>query len=62
MSGVLLDGSEVTISGEGLLAQALQHECDHLAGHLYIEGLEPEVKKQAMADIRAQEWFSAQPR
>lgn len=62
VSGVLLDGSEVTISGEGLLAQALQHECDHLAGHLYIEGLEPEVKKQAMADIRVQEWFSAQPR
>ena len=59
VSGVLLDGSPVTITGEGLLAQALQHECDHLDGHLYIEGLEPEVKKQAMADIRASDWFQA---
>lgn len=57
VSGELLDGSPVTVSGEGLLAQALQHECDHLAGHLYIEGLEPEVKKQAMAEIREQDWF-----
>ena len=57
VQGVLLDGSTVTISGEGLLAQALQHECDHLAGHLYIEGLDPEVKKVAMADIRQQDWF-----
>ena len=59
VSGVLLDGSPVTISGDGLLAQALQHECDHLDGHLYIEGLKPEVKKHAMAEIRASDWFQA---
>jgi len=58
VTGVLLDGSEVTISGEGLLAQALQHECDHLDGHLYIEGLEPEVKREAMRVIRGSDWFS----
>ncbi len=57
VTGQLLDGSEVTISGEGLLAQALQHECDHLDGRLYIEGLEPEVKREAMAAIRASDWF-----
>jgi len=55
--GVLLDGSEVTLSGEGLMAQALQHECDHLDGHLYIEGLEPDTKREAMAAIRESEWF-----
>ena len=55
--GVLLDGSEVTLSGEGLMAQALQHECDHLDGHLYIEGLEPDAKREAMAEIRESEWF-----
>lgn len=58
VTGVLLDGTEVTISGEGLLAQALQHECDHLDGHLYIEGLEPEVKREAMRVIRGSDWFS----
>ena len=39
-------------SGTGLMAQALQHEVDHLDGHLYIEGLEPEVKREAMQLIR----------
>lgn len=58
VSGVLLDGSAITLTGEGLMAQALQHECDHLDGHLYIEGLEPEVKREAMAAIRESEWFA----
>ncbi|MDR9396340.1 peptide deformylase [Pontimonas sp.] len=56
--GVDLDGKEVVLIGEGLLAQALQHECDHLDGHLYIEGLEPEIKREAMRAIRESEWFS----
>jgi len=55
--GVDLDGAEIILSGEGLLAQALQHECDHLDGHLYIEGLEPEVKREAMRAIRESDWF-----
>ena len=58
VSGVLLDGTPVTLSGEGLMAQALQHECDHLDGHLYIEGLEPKTKREAMAAIRESEWFN----
>jgi peptide deformylase len=58
VSGVLLDGSPITLSGEGLMAQALQHECDHLDGHLYIEGLEPEVKRDAMSAIRESDWFA----
>ena len=32
----------VIIEGEGLRARALQHEIDHLDGHLYIERLAPE--------------------
>ncbi len=55
--GVDLDGVEVALSGEGLMAQALQHECDHLDGHLYIEGLEPEIKRDAMRAIRESDWF-----
>lgn len=57
--GFLLDGSEIEVSGEGLLAQALQHEMDHLDGILYIEGLEPEVKRGALKEIRQAPWFHA---
>ena len=55
--GVDLDGNPVELSGEGLMAQALQHEVDHLDGHLYIEGLAPETKKEAMRLIRMAPWY-----
>ena len=57
--GFQLDGSEIEISGEGLLAQALQHELDHLDGVLYVEGLEPDQKREALRQIRDAEWFVA---
>ena len=34
------NGKEVRIKAEGLLAQALEHEIDHLSGTLYIDHLE----------------------
>jgi peptide deformylase len=37
------NGKEVRLKGEGLLAQALEHEIDHLNGTLYID--HPEVKE-----------------
>ena len=55
--GVDLDGNPVELSGEGTMAQALQHEVDHLDGHLYLEGLEPEVKREAMRLIRLAPWY-----
>lgn len=58
VTGVDLDGSPVDVAGEGVLAQALQHETDHLDGRLYVEGLEPEVKREAMRAIRRAEWFA----
>ena len=57
VTGIDLDGNIVDISGEGVFGQALQHETDHLAGHLFIEGLEPETKREAMRAIRAAAWF-----
>jgi peptide deformylase len=57
VAGIDLDGNAVELSGEGVFAQALQHETDHLAGHLYIEGLEPETKREAMRAIRQAPWF-----
>ena len=55
--GLQLDGSEVEVTGEGLLAQALQHECDHLDGLLYLDRLLPEERKLALRALREQEWF-----
>jgi len=55
--GLQLDGSEIEISGEGLLAQALQHECDHLDGLLYLDRLLPQERKLALRALREQEWF-----
>lgn len=55
--GLQLDGSEVEVSGEGLLAQILQHECDHLDGLVYIEKLNPAERKLALRSLREQPWF-----
>ena len=57
VAGVDLDGNSVELGGTGLMAQALQHEVDHLDGHLYIEGLEPQVKREAMRLIRLAPWY-----
>ncbi len=35
-----LNGKEVRIKAEGLLAQAIEHEIDHLNGHIYIDHME----------------------
>ncbi|KIP52398.1 peptide deformylase [Leucobacter komagatae] len=55
--GIDLDGNEITIEGEGLKAQALQHECDHLDGKLYISRLDREARGEAMRQIRTSDWF-----
>ena len=57
VTGIDLAGNPVELSGDGLMAQALQHETDHLDGHLFIEGLEPEVKREAMRAIRKAPWY-----
>lgn len=55
--GLQLDGSTKTISGTGLMAQAIQHECDHLDGKVYLQRLEPQERKLAMGLLRQQAWF-----
>jgi peptide deformylase len=55
--GVDVDGNEIVLEGEGLMAQALQHETDHLDGRLYIEGLDPDTKREAMRAVRQADWF-----
>ncbi len=55
--GYQLDGTLIEVSCEGLMAQALQHECDHLKGMLYLDRLEKEERRLAFANLRQQEWF-----
>jgi peptide deformylase len=57
VEGVDLEGNPCIVEGEGLMAQALQHETDHLVGRVYVEGLEPDVKREAMRAIRTADWF-----
>lgn len=52
-----LDGNAVRIEAQGLLAQALQHECDHLEGMVYLDRLLPDERKLAMRKLREADWF-----
>ncbi|MFZ4841370.1 peptide deformylase [Mycetocola saprophilus] len=57
VTGIDLDGNPIAISGEGLLAQALQHETDHLNGMLYLDRLSKENRRKAMREVRESTWF-----
>jgi peptide deformylase len=57
VAGIDLAGNPVELGGSDLMAQALQHEVDHLDGHLFIEGLDAETKRDAMKAIRASTWW-----
>jgi peptide deformylase len=53
LTGVDLDGNEVSIEADEYLARVFQHELDHLDGVLLVERLDPDTRKQAMKAIRA---------
>lgn len=55
--GVDLEGNKVEVEGSGLMAQALQHECDHLEGLVYLDRLEDDERRAAMKNLRATDWF-----
>ncbi|WP_417562830.1 peptide deformylase [Microbacterium sp.] len=57
VEGVDADGNPVTVEGDGVLAQALQHETDHLDGKLYIDRLDKDARRAAMRAIRESAWF-----
>ena len=52
--GMDLDGKEVVVEGEELMARCIQHECDHLEGHLYLDRLDRKNRAKAMKELRAQ--------
>jgi len=54
MRGLDLDGNEIVLEGDELLARMIQHEIDHLDGVLLLDRLEPEIRRAALAELRNQ--------
>jgi peptide deformylase len=52
LTGLDLDGNELDIEADELLARMFQHECDHLDGHLLLERLSKDQRKGAMRELR----------
>ena len=50
-------GEPIEVHGTERLARVIQHETDHLDGVLFIDWLDPEIRKQAMREIRQARWF-----
>ncbi|HEY0815442.1 MAG TPA: peptide deformylase [Pseudonocardia sp.] len=50
-------GEPTSIEGSAMLARCIQHEIDHLDGVLFLDRLDADTRKAAMAQIRAAEWF-----
>lgn len=57
VEGIDLEGERVVLEGTGLMAQALQHETDHLDGMVYLQRLSAEERKIAMREVRESSWF-----
>ena len=53
-----MHGEPVRVEGSQLLARCVQHEVDHLDGVLFVDRLDPETRKRAMAEIRQAPWFA----
>ena len=52
MSGWDLDGNEVSIEADEVLARLFQHELDHLHGVLMFDRMTPEQRKAALTEYR----------
>ena len=51
-----IDGRPVTVEGHGYFARCLQHETDHVDGHVYLDRVPEKARRRAlleMADKRA---------
>lgn len=52
MTGINLDGDDVTIQGDELLGRVFLHELDHLDGVLMLDRLDPDERKRALRELR----------
>jgi peptide deformylase len=49
-------GDQITIEGTAKLSRCIQHETDHLDGVLFVDRLDPDIRKAAMKAIREADW------
>ncbi len=61
LRGLGLDGNEVEIEADEVLARLFQHEIDHLNGVLLLDRLEPDERKRALRTLRDRD-LAAVPR
>ena len=52
LTGHDLDGNEVSIDADEIVARLFQHELDHLDGVLLLERLDVDTRKKAMRTLR----------
>ncbi|MBU2602103.1 MAG: peptide deformylase [Actinobacteria bacterium] len=52
VEGVGMDGRAVAVEAVGLLARIMQHEIDHLEGHLILDRTSPDERRRVLKDIR----------
>jgi peptide deformylase len=56
-----LDGNELEVEADELLARLLQHELDHLHGVLMFDRMTPEQRRAALAEYRKLQEHPAEP-
>jgi peptide deformylase len=52
LRGFDLDGDEIDVEADELLARCFQHEMDHLNGVLIVERLDADIRREAMRVLR----------
>lgn len=52
--GIDIEGKTVVLEGRGIMGRMLQHETDHLDGHIYLDRLEKEERRAAMRTLRGE--------
>ncbi|MCL0101902.1 peptide deformylase [Dehalococcoidia bacterium] len=55
VKGLALDGSQIRIKAEGLMAQALEHEIDHLEGILYLDHMKEQGTLDTLVELDSSE-------
>ncbi len=56
LTGLDLDGNEISIEADEYEARVYQHEVDHLDGVLLVERLDQDQRKEAMRILRSRAW------
>ncbi|MBP2365468.1 peptide deformylase [Pseudonocardia parietis] len=56
VTGTDLDGEPVDVEGKGFFARCLQHETDHLDGHLYLDRLMGRNQRAAKKTLKRNGW------